>query len=683
MRASIGLLLLLATAPRASAVEGRAMTPIDLLELATLSDAQLAADGGSLVFLKAQADWKANKQIRHVWRVAADGSGLLQLTNGTAGEASPRWSPDAATLAFVAKRGDDEFDQIYLLATRGGEARRLTRHESAVDAIAWSPDGRCLYFLAPEPKTAEEKRREKAKDDVVAFDLDYKQVHLWRVAVADGREERLSEGDFSVRAFRLSRDGSRIVQQRAPSPRFDDWNEGEVWLTDADGGSGVRLTDNSVPETNASLSPDNRWVAFVSDANERFEPYYNDNLFLVPAAGGPARLLLPELPYEVRDAAWSRDGRAIHLLANTGVRVELFSVDVASETLRQLTRGDHSVREWSYEPAADRHVFTLDTPESPGELWTLPGAGGAEPARATRLFDELAARFALPRQEAIRWRGADGVLVEGLVFYPIGYEAGRRYPLVVQTHGGPASSDTFAFGHWGDYVQVLTALGYAVLQPNYRGSTGYGDAFLRDMVGGYFRQAHLDVMAGVDHVIALGLADGERLVKMGWSAGGHMTNKLITFTDRFKAASSGAGAVNWISMYGQSDVRHYRTPWFGGTPWQKDAPIDAYWRHSPLSEIAKVKTPTLILVGEKDPRVPLPQSIELFRALQANGVPSRLYVAPREPHGWRELRHRLFKINVELEWFERYARGREYAWAQAPAPEEDKEEEDKEKEGRE
>ena len=205
-----------------------------------------------------------------------------------------------------------------------------------------------------------------------------------------------------------------------------------------------------------------------------------------------------------------------------------------------------------------------------------------------------------------------------------------------------------------------------MLQPNYRGSTGYGDAFLRDMVGSYFRNAHLDVLAGVDHLIEQGIVDGDKIVKMGWSAGGHMTNEVITFTNRFKAAASGAGAVNWVSMYGQSDVRTNRTPWFGGSPWQENAPLDVYWANSPLKDIWKVKTPTLILVGELDARVPMPQSVELYRALKSNGVPTKLYVAPREPHGWRELRHRLHKINAELDWFETYAMGREYKWEMAP-----------------
>jgi dipeptidyl aminopeptidase/acylaminoacyl peptidase len=249
------------------------------------------------------------------------------------------------------------------------------------------------------------------------------------------------------------------------------------------------------------------------------------------------------------------------------------------------------------------------------------------------------------------------------------YEDGQRYPLIVQTHGGPRSSDKFQFGSWSRYVQVQTAMGYVVLKPNYRGSTGYGDDFLRDMVGHYFRQSHLDVMTGVDYLIERGIADGDRMVKMGWSGGGHMTNKIITHTNRFKAASSGAGAVNWISMYAQSDTRVQRTPWFGGTPWQEDAPIDLYWGHSPLKDIYKVTTPTIVLVGANDERVPPPQSVELYRALKSNGVPTHLYMAPREPHGWRELRHQLFKINVELDWFEKHARGRTYTWARPPGDE--------------
>ncbi|HSF17204.1 MAG TPA: S9 family peptidase [Vicinamibacteria bacterium] len=644
------------------------MTVVDLIEVPQIQDPQLSPNGAQLLYVLSGADWKENKRISHVWRVETDGSGSVKLTNGAEGERSPQWSPDGSWIVFVAKRDDDKHEQLYLLSNLGGEARRLTEHASAVSAPSFSPDGVYVYFTASDPKTEDEKKKEELKDDVFSFDEDYKQEHLWRIRVADKSEERLTEGDFSVRGYDLSRDGAFVAHHRSPTPLFDNFDEGEVWLMRADGSEPRKLTENTVAESGAELSPDNEWVLFVSSSSADFDTYFNDNLFVVPAAGGPHRMLLSEMPYEVQRASWSADGSSIFFTANTGVRSELFEVELGGEVLTRLTEGEHSITDWRFFPSSGQHVFGIDRRDNAGDLHLMPADGG-DPARVTRVYEYLAREFELPRQEAIQWKGDDGETVEGLLYYPLDYREGTRYPLVVQTHGGPAASDKFGFGRWSSYVQVLTAKGYFVFKPNYRGSTGYGDGFLRDMVGHYFRQAHLDVMTGVDHLIAEGLVDGERMVKMGWSGGGHMTNKIITFTDRFKAASSGAGAVNWISMYAQSDVRIYRTPWFGGTPWQEDAPIDTYWSHSPLKDIYKVKTPTIILVGEKDVRVPPPQSVELYRALKSLGVPTHLYIAPREPHGWQELRHELFKVNVELDWFEKHAMGRDYVWESAPGEE--------------
>jgi dipeptidyl aminopeptidase/acylaminoacyl peptidase len=666
------VLLFLAVGKAAAQEAPRPMTIVDLINVPALRDPQLSPDGSQLLYVLSEADWKENKSVSHIWRVGTDGRNAVQLTHGKKGESSPRWSADGSYIAFLAERGDDKVTQIYLLHAAGGEAFPLTSHATAVSDISWSRDGVWIYFTADDEKSAEQKAREEAKNDVYAFDETFQQQHLWRVPVAPGAEERLSEGDFSVHNYEISRDGSAVVYQRGPSPLFDDRDESELWVMSATGADSRRLTDNRVPESGGELSPDGKTVLFTSGSNRDFDFYYNDNLFLVPLNGGGPILLLPDLAYEIDAATWSSDGRLIYFLANTGVRRELFRLELSTGRHEQLTRGDHAIFNWRYVPALRRHIFSISDQNNPGDVWMLDERSGARPVRVTRIFDYLAADFRLPRQEALTWQGADGVTVEGLLFYPLDYREGQRYPLVVQTHGGPASSDKFGFSSSGDYVQVLAALGYMVFQPNYRGSTGYGDEFLRDMVGHYFQNAHLDVMTGVDYLIERRLVDGERMAKMGWSAGGHMTNKIITFTDRFKAASSGAGAVNWISMYGQSDVRIYRTPWFGGTPWQEDAPIEVYWGNSPLSDVAKVTTPTLVLVGENDPRVPMPQSVELYRALKANGVPTHLYVAPREPHGWRELRHRLFKANVELDWFERRVMARDYGWEVAPG-DEDKE----------
>jgi dipeptidyl aminopeptidase/acylaminoacyl peptidase len=666
LRSTVLSVILLAIAVPLHAQAPRAMTFIDLLNVPNLTDPQLSPDGRHVIYTLAQADWKANKRISHIWRINADGTEEIQLTSGTDGESGARWSPDSRSIAFLAKRGTDEAAQIYLISTSGGEARALTTHPTAVSSITWSTDGASIYFLAADAKTEEEKARDKAKDDVFALDEDYKQRHLWSVTVADRRTARLTNGDYSVLSYDVSRDGRRIVFHRAATPLLESTDTSEVWLMNADGGAATQLTRNAVPERSARLSPDGSRVMFLTGTNEKFEKYYNNRIFVVPSTGGgAASLMAASLPLAVDAAAWGRDGSSLFFVANMGVHSQLHQLDVKTGKARQLTDGKHTVGGWSYVPGVDRHVLTIEDPVNNGDVHVLNTSGG-RPARVTKVFDYLARDFRLPRQEKVEWKGADGATVEGLIYFPLDYREGQRYPLVVQTHGGPQASDKFSFGNWGDYVQILTAKGYLVLKPNYRGSTGYGDPFLRDMVGHYYQNSHLDVMTGVDHLIAKGLADGDRMVKMGWSGGGHMTNKIVTFTTRFKAASSGAGASNWVSMYAQSDTRTNRTSWFGGTPWQKDAPTDVYWEHSPLKYASNVKTPTIILVGEKDERVPPPQSVEMYRALKSNGVPTHLYIAPREPHGWQELRHELFKMNVELDWFEKHAMNRPYTWEKAP-----------------
>jgi dipeptidyl aminopeptidase/acylaminoacyl peptidase len=649
----------------AHAQKPRPMTLVDEISVPSLGSAHLSPDGRRLVYVLTTADWKANREIGHVWRVNIDGTETMQLTNGIQGEHDPEWSPDGASIAFVATR-DSGIAQIYLIANAGGEGRPLTHHATSVSDITWSPEGDAVYFVASDPQPAEVTERQRLHDDVFSFDHDYQQHHLWKVDVKNGFERRVTDGDFSVLEYSLARDGKTIVYRRAPNPLFGDAAQSEVWVMKVDGTGATQLTRNGVAESGARLSPDGSQVLFTAGANAQFQYYYNNKLFLEPATGGPARVV--DMPYAVEDANWSANGQSVYFVASLGAHSELFRLNPSTGKTTQLTDGQHAVRDWESNPTGAQ-TWSFDEPTNPGDVWLLAG-DGAQPVRVTHVFDSLAKTFKLPRQEKITWKGKDGVSVEGLLYYPLDYRQGTRYPLIVNSHGGPQSSVMFGFaGGWGSYVHALAAKGYAVLRPNYRGSTGYGDAFLRDMVGHYFKNAHLDVLAGVDAVVQMGLADSTKLAAMGWSAGGHMTDKLVTFTNRFKAASAGAGAADWIAMYAQSDIRTYRTPWFGGTPWQKDAPIDVYWDNSPLKYVSNVTTPTILFVGQQDPRVPMPQSVEMYRALRANGVETVLYVAPREPHGWRELRHQLFKMNAELGWFERHVMGRQYNWEQAPGDE--------------
>jgi dipeptidyl aminopeptidase/acylaminoacyl peptidase len=641
------------------------MSLIDIAELPRVLDPQLAPGGQSVLYSQSHADWSANRPVWQLWR-QDPGSQPLQLTFSDAGiiPGFSRWSPDGRSLLFLRD------GQLQLMSADGGEPRTLTRHATLPTSPAWTPDGTAVYFLATDARSADERDRDRARDDVFAYEETYKQRHLWKVTVATGAEQAITAGDFTVAGFRLSRDGRRIVFQRTPTPQQSDGYRSEVWIMDASGERPHALTANTIEELDPELSPDNASVLFIAAASDRLEPYYNQNLYIVPAAGGTPRALAPDFPYEVDRAIWGPGGRSIFAVVNMGVHSEIARFDVADGRYTLLTNGDHAIPAapapaFSYEPRAERIVFLFDEPARFGEVYALSTAGGPA-TKLTAVYDALDATFALPRQERFEWKGADGATVEGLVFYPSDYQQGRRYPLVVQMHGGPAESDKFGAGAGllQNYFPTLAGKGYVVLRPNFRGSSGYGNAAYRDVVGHYFNNMHLDVLAGVDALVARGVADPDRLVLMGWSAGGHLANKLITVTNRFKAASSGAGVANWISMYAQTDERFRRAVWFGGTPWERNAPIDTYWNSSPLRDVANANTPTLFFVGENDARVPMPQSVEMFRALKSRDVPTKLYAAPREGHQWGELRHLLFKANAELEWFEQHARGRSYTWEQ-------------------
>jgi len=649
------------------------ITLVQLAELPRLIDPQLSPNGRAVAYMLATADWNAGRQTFHLWRQDIGAAAAVPLTNGPSdAPGSTRWSPDASSILFA--RGG----QLMLVTATGGDARPVTKHATGVAAPTWSRDGATIYFTAADAPTSDDRERDKRKDDVYAFEEREKFRQLWSVDVKTGEERQLTRGNFSVVSYRLSGDGRRVVVERAPTPLQDDAHKAEVWLMNADGSGARQLTQNNVFEQQPELSPDGTQILFISDTNERLEPYYNQNLFVVSAQGGAPKPVIADFPYGVDQASWAPDGRSILLVANMGVHSEIFSVDLASRRATQLTEGRHFIPPgWNVVPAAGKMAFQLDEPARFGDVWTLPipstdvaAAAREQPTRITGVYDTMEKTYAIPRQEKVAWKSKDGVPIEGILFYPAGYSPGTRYPLVVQMHGGPEESDKFGAGPGLllNYFPVLTGKGWFVFRPNYRGSTGYGNTFYRDVITGYFKNMQYDILTGVDTLAKQGLVDPQRVVLMGWSAGGHLTNKLVTMTDRFKAASSGAGVGNWLSLYAQSDTRDNRTTWFGGTPWQKNAPFTTYWNQSPVKDAANVKTPTLFFVGENDVRVPLQQSVEMYRALKSHGVPTHLYVAPREGHQWQELRHQIFKANTELTWFSHYALGTSYTAEVAPAP---------------
>jgi dipeptidyl aminopeptidase/acylaminoacyl peptidase len=646
--------------------EKKPMTFLDTINLKRVSNPSLSPNGKQILFTITNADWEKNGTVSHIWRLNTDGTGLVQMTNSKDGESGGTWSPDGTIISFITDRSgeDDEENQIYFLNNSGGEAIEFSAHESGILLHTWSPNSKKIYFTARDALSEEEEQKKEDEDDAFIFERDEKNTHLWSIDVQTKKEKKLTDGDFTVRGFEVSRDGTKILFSAAPSPNYDDVLYAEIWLLNLEDGSKKKITDNNIWEGRFSLSPDNTQILFVADTNERFEHYYQDTLLLVPATGGTPKLLLPDFKYEISQAFWSADGKTIYFTANMGVHAEIFAVNLESKKEKQITKGKHVISGLDYIPKINTVTYSVNTPYNPTTLW-IADTENFSPRMIYDPYPELE-NYKLAKVEAIQWTSTDGQTVEGVLFYPVDYEKGKRYPLLAHTHGGPQSSDKLRFD---SYAHARAGRGYAILKPNYRGSTGYGNDVLRDMVGHYFLHADDDVITGVEHCVKIGLADPDRLGTLGWSAGGHMTNWLVTQTDMFKAASSGAGASNWISMYAQSDVRIYRTPWFLGDPWHADSPLKTYREHSPIFYIHQAKTPTLIMYGENDRRVPLPQGYEMYRGLKANGVPTELVIFPRAGHGPRELRHILYKMNKEFQWLEKYIMDRDFVFEEAPETE--------------
>jgi dipeptidyl aminopeptidase/acylaminoacyl peptidase len=321
-----------------------------------------------------------------------------------------------------------------VIPATGGSARQVSKR-TGISEIDWHPDGRSLFFLALDPPGAAERERQKLRGDIRLLD-EIRRRHLWKMDVADGSETRVTTGGDYVYAFKIAASGNRIIISRRPTQLPADSDKMELWSIAADGTAPIRLTSNAVPEEDGELAPDGSQVLFVARANHKQEPYYNANLFLVPAGGGQVRALMPDFPHEVLRAGWSADSKSIWMIVNLGVRIELYQVDLASRVPRRMTTGDHALVPGSRSLVNGRHVFLIDEPTRIGDVYTW-APGDSAPARVTSVYDYLDRDFALPRQERVEWKGIDGVKVEGVLTYPVDFKPGTRYPLVVQLHGGP------------------------------------------------------------------------------------------------------------------------------------------------------------------------------------------------------------------------------------------------------
>lgn len=632
-----------------------------------------APDGSFFVFVSNRdSDESGGDQL---YMMRHDGGEAQKITEAEEGVSGFNFSPDGSWLVYRSgESGQEQLFRISAADLTAGEAEQLTEGEAGVEQWDFSPDGNRIYFVRADDFDEDEKLRVKEGFTVEVKNATTPLSKLWSIDVISSTESPLTTSElYSVDAFTISPDG-RWIGFTGGSPKRYERNITQArlytdqYLYEVGSGRVERLTENyEVGESGLSFSPDSRWIAFVApDDMERYS-MTNSRMYVrtVDDSGGAFRKIGSDFDESMRAGFWSDDASTIYFNAGVKVTTQLHALDVQTGQVRQLT---HERAALSVSRDEDSGVILIgySDPVTPPTVFTTASVDGvADRSSWVQLVDAnpQVRDIALGEEVEINWTSTDGKTVGGVLVYPVGYSEGTRYPLIVAIHGGPASADQLRF-NGGYNAQVYAGAGYAVLKPNYRGSTNYGNAHRTDIVGDYFTLGFDDIMTGVDYLIEQGIVDSERMGALGWSAGGHWSNWILTHTDRFKAISSGAGTMNWISMYAQSDVQRNRQFYIGDDFLYGN--FDPYWDQSPLKYVTDAETPTMVHVVEGDPRVPSPQSVELHMALKKLGVPTELFMYPGRSHGIPDPRNRLVKAVSEMAWMDHYVRGigEKFEWKQ-------------------
>jgi len=646
----------------------RGVTAEDYFAFESLSEPRFSPDGSTIAFVVTTVDEKQNRRRSALWSVPADGSReAVALTTAPQSSNSPRWSPDGKAIAFLSSRaaaGDAATDtprtQVWLLPLGGGEPRRVTNLLNGVTTFQWSPDGNRFVVVsrsgpsdtAKSPSDVRHYKNANYKFNDSGW-FDDKRAHLWVVEVASGRATQLTSGDdWNDSDPQWSPDSRKIafVSDRS-GKAFDESHDTDVWVIDANGGPLTKVSDHSTGDNSPRWSPDGQTIAFVSSVPETAHP----KIWLAPSTGGAASKLAADgldlIPGALR---WADGGRALYF--ETGVKgtSHLYRVDLAARRVAPVTSGERTVRFADINEKTNRLAYAVNDPTHLDDLY-VADLGGRNERQLTQLNTALWKQLTMVPVERVPFKGADGWDVDGFFMKPIGWEAGKKYPMILSIHGGPAGM----YGYdWYHEFQVYASRGWAVFFTNPRGSTGYGEKFERGIELNWGGNDYVDVMNGVDAALAkYPWIDTARLGVTGGSYGGYLTNWIISHTNRFKAAVTIRSISNFISDDGTRDGAYGHADDFGGDIFEKH---DLYWNASPLKYVKNVKTPTLVLHSDNDFRVPIEQGEQWFRALRHFGVPAEVVFFPRENHNLTrtgEPKHLVESLNWQVYWFDRYLNG--------------------------
>ena len=656
-------LLITLAVPRPARAQSH-FEPMDVFALEYAADPQIAPDGSQVVYVRTSMDIMSDRKRSELWIVNADGSDHRRLGAG----GSPRWSPDGTRLAYTAG------GQIHLRWMDTGETATLSQLTESPSGIRWSPDGRHIAFNMlvpyPPPSLAAPPRppagadwaappimedRFKNRQDGVGY-LDFGYNHLFVIPAEGGTPVPVTSGDFQHSSpAAWTPDSRHLVFSSNRNPDWVlDYRNSELYIAPVAGGEIRALTGRAGPDQSPAVSPDGRRIAFVG-YEDRTRTYQVSRLQVMNLDGSGSRVVTGDLDRSVASPVWAADGSGLYFQYDDegNSKVAFATLDGDIEVLAEDLGGTSYGRPYgggSFSVADDGSVALNQTrPDMPGEL--AVSVEGGSPRRITSLNDDLLANRTLGEVEEIWWESSfDGRPVQGWIVKPPDFDPGRRYPLILEIHGGPVSNygDRFSAE-----MQLLASAGYVVLYPNPRGSTSYGEEFADLLYHNYPGQDYDDLISGVDAVIERGYVDESNLFVTGGSAGGIMTAWIVGKTDRFRAAVAQKPVVNWISKTLTADNWYgYYFSRYEGLPWENP---DPYWEFSPLSLAGDIDTPTLIITGEEDLRTPLSESYQLFHALKMRGIDTAVIRLPGASHDMSRRPSQLMaKVANIVAWFDKY-----------------------------
>ncbi len=631
-------------------------TPEMQVKTKIIASPQISPDGRRVAYTVNDAVMTADKSefVTQIWLANADGGNNFQMTFGDKSSTNPKWSPDGNSLAFTSNRKDNR-SNLYVLRLNGGESEPLTDLKGSVSDFEWSPDGSSIAYLISDLKTDEEEENDKGRNDYRWIDENQKMARLYLMPMAknaDGKREprKLTTENYNVSGLDWSPDGKTIAFSFVKTSGANDWTTSDVSLLDLAGGKITVLSNTPAAETSPFFSPDGKFVVVVaSDTPPRWAQSNFINVY--PATGGAPKVYAASFDGQPNVAGWSPDGRRIYFSEAKGTGTRIYALEVAADKIVNLNETDEVLAAVSLNRTGTMMAFVKQNHQTAPEAF-VSKIDKFAPVQISRANTD-APKMPIGKTEVIRWKSKDGREIEGLLTYPVNYQAGTKVPLILNVHGGPAGvfQQSYIAGRGSYPIAAFASKGYAILRPNPRGSSGYGTEFRRANIKDWGGRDFEDLMTGVDKTIEMGVADENRLGVMGWSYGGFMTTWIVTQTRRFKAASAGAPVTNLMSFNGTADIPAFVPDYFGGQAWENP---EIYAKHSAMFNVKGVTTPTLIQHGEADIRVPISQGYEFYNALKAQNVPTRMIVFPRQPHGLQEPKMQIAAMQSNLDWFEKY-----------------------------